>query len=219
MTKKMISKKRKIIGWIVSSILAIVITIFAAIYQRTTGPTYPKSVATEINGKLYSFKLARSHSTSSDCEITVPVNDNEVRGFLIYRPFPTNYKWDTVAMNKTSDGMSAFLPKQLAAGKLEYFLLFRTGEKSFPLLAETPNVIRFKGDVPSYILIPHIIFMFFAMMLSNLAGLLAGFKIDKARLWAFITFVGILCGGMILGPIVQKFAFNEFWTGVPYGWI
>jgi hypothetical protein len=23
---------------------------------------------------------------------------------------------------------------------------------------------------------------------------------------------------MILGPIVQKFAFGSFWTGVPFGW-
>ena len=26
-----------------------------------------------------------------------------------------------------------------------------------------------------------------------------------------------LLGGMILGPIVQKFAFGEFWTGFPVG--
>ena len=25
-------------------------------------------------------------------------------------------------------------------------------------------------------------------------------------------------GGMILGPIVQNFAFGELWTGVPFGW-
>ena len=23
---------------------------------------------------------------------------------------------------------------------------------------------------------------------------------------------------MILGPIVQKYAFGEFWAGIPYGW-
>ena len=34
----------------------------------------------------------------------------------------------------------------------------------------------------------------------------------------FITFGLLLIGGMILGPFVQKFAFGEFWTGVPFGW-
>jgi len=23
---------------------------------------------------------------------------------------------------------------------------------------------------------------------------------------------------MVLGPLVQKYAFGEFWTGVPFGW-
>ena len=27
----------------------------------------------------------------------------------------------------------------------------------------------------------------------------------------------LFLGGMILGPVVQKFAFGEFWTGVPFG--
>ena len=25
-------------------------------------------------------------------------------------------------------------------------------------------------------------------------------------------------GGLILGPIVQKYAFNEWWAGIPFGW-
>jgi len=47
---------------------------------------------------------------------------------------------------------------------------------------------------------------------------MAAFKLDKARLYSLITFVLLLLGGMILGPIVQKYAFGEFWTGVPFGW-
>ncbi len=31
-------------------------------------------------------------------------------------------------------------------------------------------------------------------------------------IWQFL-----LLGGMILGPVVQKYAFGEFWTGFPYG--
>ncbi|MBU1707483.1 hypothetical protein KKB28_06170, partial [bacterium] len=27
-----------------------------------------------------------------------------------------------------------------------------------------------------------------------------------------------LVGGMILGPVVQNYAFGAFWTGVPFGW-
>jgi FtsH-binding integral membrane protein len=69
-----------------------------------------------------------------------------------------------------------------------------------------------------FVLIPHIIFIFFAMMFANVAGLLAAFKMPKYKLFTIITLVGIFIGGLILGPIVQKYAFNEFWAGVPFGW-
>jgi hypothetical protein len=36
-------------------------------------------------------------------------------------------------------------------------------------------------------------------------------------LYTKITFVCLFIGGMILGPVVQKFAFGEYWTGVPFG--
>lgn len=207
-------RKKMIIGWI----LAVIITLAAAYYQRTTGPTYPRKVITEINGNAYNFKLERSHSSTSDCEIFIPVIDKQLQAFVVYRKYPTNETWDTIAFSQEPTGMKTFLPKQPAAGKLEYFLLFRTGTKTIQVLQQEPNVIRYKGDVPAYILIPHIIFMFFGMMLSNLAGLLAAFKVEKARLYSFITFILIMLGGMILGPIVQKYAFDAFWTGVPFGW-
>ncbi len=207
-------KKKMIIAWV----LAVIITLTAAYYQRKTGPSYPKDITADIRGNAYNFSLARTHSSESDCEIRLPVDDNSVRGFLVYRKYPTQEKWDTVSMKRTGNEMTAFLPKQSPAGKLEYYFLFRTGNNTFPVLQDQPVVIRYKGDVPAYVLIPHILLMFIAMLLSNLAGLLGAFKIEKARLFALITFFGMLLGGMILGPIVQKFAFGAFWTGVPFGW-
>ncbi len=208
------SRKKLIIAWL----LAVIITLSAAYYQRVTGPTYPLKVKTEINGKSFEFSLKRSSNNSSDCEISVPVMEKDVQAYMIYRKYPTNDNWDTLTFKKTEKGMSAFLPKQPAAGKLEYFLLFSDGKETTAVLQQEPNVIRYKGDVPAYVLIPHILFMFFGMMLSNLAGLLAAFKLDRARLYSLITFLLILLGGMILGPVVQKYAFNEFWTGLPFGW-
>jgi hypothetical protein len=28
----------------------------------------------------------------------------------------------------------------------------------------------------------------------------------------------LIAGGMILGPLVQKYAFGDLWTGIPFGW-
>ncbi|MCK7537691.1 MAG: hypothetical protein MZV63_45435 [Marinilabiliales bacterium] len=30
--------------------------------------------------------------------------------------------------------------------------------------------------------------------------------------------VAAACRGMILGPVVQKYAFGDLWTGIPFGW-
>ena len=32
------------------------------------------------------------------------------------------------------------------------------------------------------------------------------------------TFFLLLIGGMILGPVIQYYAFGQFWTGIPFGW-
>ncbi|MFP4488925.1 MAG: hypothetical protein ACLFN1_06440, partial [Bacteroidales bacterium] len=81
-----------------------------------------------------------------------------------------------------------------------------------------PIIIRFKGAVPSEILTPHILFMFIAMMLSTLAGLMAVGKHKSYRKWGVWTFIFLFIGGMILGPMVQYHAFGEAWAGVPLGW-
>ena len=49
------------------------------------------------------------------------------------------------------------------------------------------------------------------------AGLNALFDPKKMRRCAIIAFIGMSIGGMVLGPIVQKYAFGEYWTGFPYG--
>ena len=197
--------------------LAIIITLAAAWYQRVTGPTHPLNVNAAINGKSYDFSLARSGSSSQN-EIQVPITDKEVSGYVIYRRYPTNEAWDTLTMQPVQEGLSAFLPAQPPAGKLEYFLMFRSAGQPDMLLQQQPTIIRFKGDVPAWILLPHILFIFFGMLFSTLAGLLAAFKFNRSRMYSLITFILIMLGGMILGPVVQKYAFGEFWTGVPKGW-
>jgi hypothetical protein len=42
-------------------------------------------------------------------------------------------------------------------------------------------------------------------------------KIPSYRFYAGLTLIMFLLGGMIMGPVVQKFAFGEYWTGFPTG--
>ena len=77
--------------------------------------------------------------------------------------------------------------------------------------------MRFKGDVPALVLIPHVVTMFVSMMIGIRAALAAVLGRPESRRYAWVAVVGIAIGGLVLGPIVQKCAFGAYWTGWPFG--
>ena len=198
-------------------IFAVILTISAAIYQRLTGPTHPQRIVATISGQVYQFKLLRSFDGSGDCPIEITVPDPEVSGTLEYRIYPQKVDFNQLALKRDGQILSAALPHQGMAGKLEYRVILNKGNEQVVLNNGTPTIIRFKGYVPSFILIPHILIMFLAMLFSNVAGIFALFKIPSVKMMK-ITLGTIFVGGLIMGPLVQKYAFNELWAGVPHGW-
>ncbi len=213
-------KAKKILLWVLAAIL----TLGAAKYQRMTGPTYPKKEKITLNNTDYNLEFIRSHGGDEDAAITLDIDNNEVSGKLFFKNYPpvededlTNVEFRHDAV-KEKNVMIANLPHQPPAGKLMYYIELSHAGDTKTLFKEKPIVIRFKGGVPAYVLIPHIIFMFLAMLSANAAGLFAAFKLPQFKPYTSITLILILTGGMILGPIVQKFAFLEYWAGVPFGW-
>ena len=198
--------------------LAILITFAAIIYQRRTGPTYDKRVGIQIDNTEYKFKLIRSHGGESDCKVELNVPDQSVSGFLEYKKYPTNDNWTKLEMERQYDNLVSWLPNLPPAGKYEYKVTLERMGETFPLNDAKPVLIRFKGDVPSSILTPHIFLMFFAMLLGNLAGIMAVFKHRRFRLFTTLTLIFLFIGGMVLGPWVQWYAFGEAWAGVPFAW-
>jgi hypothetical protein len=201
--------------------LAIVITLVSAVWQRTTGPTYPARGTVKLGASDIALKLERSHSITERQPVTIYVPDKAVTGAVEWRRIPSNESWRTQEMTRRGPVLEAMLPPapeplMPAAGKLEYKVrLDKDGTAvSFP---ERPAVTRFKGDVPAYILIPHVAAMFFGMLFSTRAALAALFG-GNTRFWTFLTVVLLVAGGFVLGPIVQKFAFGAYWTGIPWGW-
>jgi hypothetical protein len=205
---------KKILFWT----LAVLITFSAIIYQRKTGPTYDKEVNIRINETEYQFKLIRSHGGETDCRVVLNVPDQHITAKLHYRMYPTNNEWTVAEMERLDDLLTASLPNLPPAGKYEYKIELEKDGKTYPLNNGEPVIIRFKGDVPASILIPHVILMFIAMLLGNLAGIMALFKDPKFRLYTKLTFWTLLVGGLIFGPWVQWHAFGEAWAGVPFAW-
>jgi len=203
---------RKTIFWII----AVIITLAASVYQRLTGPTYPVRIEFASGEDSYSFELPRSHGGETDCPVEIKL-PGEFEGSVIYRKYPTDLPWDTIELHRIDEELVAFLPHQPPAGKLEYHLLLTQDSYPVDLELEENVVVRFKGDVPGWALIPHIFFMFFAMLWSNATGLQAAVGISSYKRNAIVTSVLFIIGGLILGPIVQKYAFGAYWTGWPFG--
>ena len=204
--------KRTILFWI----LAIVITLVSAYYQRVTGPTYPLSGKINLDGKEISYKLERSHSTSSNYFIEINTGDPTIHGSLFMKKYNSNNDFTEEEMMGTGT-LKAELPAQPKLHKLEYFIKLFKDQITAQIPADKHIVIRFKNDVPIGILIPHIFAMFFAMMLSTRTGL--DFfnkepKVDKLALWTVIIF---FIGGFPLGFAMNGFAFGTVWGGWPFG--
>lgn len=214
-------------------ILAVVITLSAAIYQRTTGPTYPRSEKVTLTDSTYILQLIRTSVSTRDGRVKLTIRDTAVHGAVYYKKLGVaenwtrvDFKWTLIKSHslplfkkkKDETLLAASLPMQPPAGKLEYYLELSKKGQTVYIAKDKPVVIRFKGDVPAGVLIPHIILMFLAMMFSAAAGLFAIFKLDRYRRYTLWTFVILFIGGFIFGPWVQYYAFGEWWTGIPFGW-
>lgn len=206
------SKKKSVILWIVSLLLM----FGAVVFQRMTGPTYPAKGSVTINGKEIKYSLIRSEVTENDAMINI-VCDKSITGKIKYKILSADMDWITASMKRNGDTLIAAIPWLEAAGKVQYFVsLFDAAGKEYQLNTEETRV-RFKGHVPNAILWPHVIFMFLAFWFSIRTALEAIFKGENAFKFALWTLATMFIGGIILGPIVQKFAFGAYWTGWPFG--
>ena len=190
---------------------AVVITLVLSVYQRMTGPTYPKKVTVELNGESYKLKLPRS-GVRHDEIVTLKGIPSGTEAQLHYRCYPTSHAYTTVDFRCIDHELQAALPVQPIGGKLQYYIT--VDGKDYQ--AEDPLLIRFRQDVPAVILVPHILFMFAAMLFAIYTLLLVVTRKKYAK-WLKITVATLFVGGFIFGPLVQHVAFGPWWTGFPFG--
>jgi len=187
-------------------------------YQRMTGPTYPLRGKINIEGRDIKYRLARSHGGDTNHAVSLSFPDSTYKAALRYTFFKANRPWETMPMKWENGQFTAELPNQPPAGKLEYYILISRQEQKYAIPPDRTVVIRFKGAVPALALIPHVVFMFFAMLISNLSALEAFAKGKQLKIYTILTTSLLFAGGIIFGPIVQRYAFGELWTGIPFGY-
>jgi len=199
-------------------ILAGLIMFLAADFQERTGPTKDFKGSFAVGGVEYSFALVRSGNTDAQAPLLVPDPGGGVTGQVFFKRYPTGDPFSPLPLESLGAELQGMLPIQPAAGKLEYYVVLDTPDGSVRIPEEGTLILRYKDPVPLGVLVPHVIFMFIALLVGVRAALGALFYPTGLRKLAWTTLALMTAGGMILGPIVQKYAFGAFWTGWPFGY-
>jgi hypothetical protein len=211
------SPKRAWVSWVLW-ILAVIIMFAAADFQERTGPTKEFKGSFTSGGTEYVYELVRSGNTDADAPVAVPDPGNGLTGEVHFKRYPTDDPLTILPMESMAGEVQALLPAQLAAGKLEYFVVLESAEGTVRIPEEETLLIRFKDPVPIWFLVPHIICMFIGLLVGVRTALGAAVYPVALKKLAWTTLSLMTLGGMILGPIVQKYAFGAFWTGWPFGY-
>lgn len=229
-------------SWMI--LISVVLTLFFAAFQRMTGPTHPEDGFVETEGKRIAFSLPRSGTVGEDTRVAIPVRfpgqvedtirtspdtrhgslpvpgescreGADAQASLYYRHYPLldAEGWVEIPMRQENGYWVAFLPSQPMAGKLAYYV----EAEGTAYHQEAPLVIRYKGSVPAGVLVPHILLMFLAMFFAVMAGLAAVLGNPLYRRYSVITLACLVLGGFVFGCLVQKHAFDVYWSGFPMG--
>ena len=214
-------------------VLAFVLMFSAASYQRRTGPTYELSGEFEVGGQVLSYELLRSQETVRQARVAIPDPGDGATANLEYRRYPTAEPFTVVPMvaepGEMGMALAAYLPIQPSAGKIEYLVkvLTASGEIRIPAMGtgadgtrggEDTIILRYKDPVPLPVLVSHVLLMFFSILIGIRVALGALVRPGGIGRLAWIAMSGMTVGGLILGPVVQKYAFGAYWTGFPFGY-
>lgn len=211
------SPKRAWLSWILWA-GAVAIMFYAAQFQERTGPTKEFKGSFQHAGEAIPFELLRSGNTDAGAPVTVPDPGSGLSGQLFFKRYPTSDPFTPLPMEPVAGELQALLPVQPASGKLEYYVVLESSDGTVRIPEEGTLILRYKDPVPLGILVPHVICMFLGLLLGVRTALGAAIDPRGMKRLAWTTLGFLTVGGMILGPIVQKYAFGALWTGWPLGY-
>ena len=148
--------------------------------------------------------------------VEVKTDNQSITGTVTWKRDKTDDQWTQVPMTFANGMLKAELPHQPVAGKLLYRVELQEGDQRVTLHDSDPIVIRFRATCPSgssYRMCLPCSARFF----SARGGLEYFSKEPKFRNYMYLTLGFLIVGGFILGPLMQHFSFNVWWTGWPYG--
>ena len=212
--------------------LAIVLTLLTFLYQDTTGPTEPIKRDFQTAKGVVHTDFIRSENIGTD--LTVMLLDPVPQGVTAevkYRRYASNDQYKTLPMGKIEatterhgstenvSGIGVRLPSlHERAGKYEYYVYISDGSgPPVSVTGDAPIFARYKAAVPTAVLVVHILVIFASMMFA-LRTVMESLRKKGSYVWMiWATLISLVLGAFVMGPLVQWYAFNVWWSGIPYG--
>ncbi|MCX7974910.1 MAG: hypothetical protein N3B16_10495 [Candidatus Aminicenantes bacterium] len=206
---------KKLLFWI----LALIITLGTAVYQKITGPIK------YIEGKAYfdtleiPYKLPRFHETSSDCPIQLVVPDENILAYVEYRPYNSDDLWTRSAFKRKGDLITTYISPLPKSNIIEYRLVLFDNDRDLEISIPKYGfvVMHWHHPVPTPFLILHNTILFFGLFLALLTGLEATVRSGRPWRLACLATLFLFLGGLVLRSIVEKYSSGIWWSGFPVG--
>ena len=202
--------------WTIATVLALVF----AVWQRVSGPTYPIHGQGTLPGHSFAYMLERTHAGPGDALVRIFTGpDFGITGTLEWREHEPAGPWIAVPMQNESGTptLRASIPHHPAPRKVDYRVTLRSGGSSVVLPPAGTATLRFRNEVPAWVLIPHILVMMGALLLAVRVALECFRPAPELRMLTLRTLAATFLGGFPLGMLVSGYAFGQPWGGFPLG--
>ena len=90
---------RSILFWV----LALLLTLASAYYQRKTGPTYPVTGVVTVHGADVHYSLTRTHGGDGDQPVSLLDPSGTVSGEIVFKRYKTADEWERRALERSAD--------------------------------------------------------------------------------------------------------------------
>ena len=206
--------------WIVATLL----TLVMGAWQRVSGPTFPIYGKAEAGGTTFDYTLERTHAGPGDhvVALALPAGMQATLEWREHAAGPADAgAWMSAPMAPVASGgagtVGAPLPHHAPGGKVDYRVVVRAGAAVTTLPPRGQATLRFRSDVPAWVLVPHIIAMMGALLLAVRVAMECFRRQPNLRLLTLRTLSALFIGGFPLGCAVSGYAFGQPWGGFPLG--
>lgn len=197
--------------------LALVLALAGLFIQRLLSSELPLSLAVDWEGRPVRAELARVHVGPGDQRFMVEGVAGTWTGELIWRPAGGEEAFMRAPLRNLGSLMTGEIPVQPRGRRAEYRLEI-TGREGTLRLPEHGTVFtRFRGTVPFWVSLSHVLLLALGLLFAMRAGLEALALGEHALSLAGAALFAFLGGGLIAGPLMKHHAYGLLWAGPPFG--